>query len=432
MILQREVMQQNREVKLVTVPDGFAKDRVAQRYIAFFEWLDWTQVLERDETQVYPGRLPHSEASYIKAYLVMVCEKHSTVSTLHQYLLEHPALVWVIGFRVVADEQRIEGFDVEASIPTAGHLRRKLQTLNDRVLTALLAGTVETLCEIIPDLGETVSLDVKHIYAYVKANNPRTYVKDRYDKTQQPSGDPDCRLGVKRNRNQETTSGQTKVEKEYLWGYGTGIAVTRTPEGDEVVLAEYTQPFNAADVTYGLSLLERSRRNLKRPPRNITADAAFDAWYMYQGSAEVGGIAAIALNLRGHPTTCFGENGYPICACNGLEMTPGCIWIEDTHRCQSFTCFHCRNHRILNIEPGGLMRLQLDRQSDAYKNIYKQRTAAERINSQAKEHGIERPRQRNQQSVAHRNTLIYIVINVKTLHRIHKRKRNSKLSRRVA
>jgi hypothetical protein len=52
-----------------------------------------------------------------------------------------------------------------------------------------------------PNLGEVVAFDVKHIYAWVKENNPRAYIKDRYDKTQIPLGDPDCRLGVKRSTN---------------------------------------------------------------------------------------------------------------------------------------------------------------------------------------------------------------------------------------
>jgi hypothetical protein len=51
---------------------------------------------------------------------------------------------------------------------------------------------------------------VTHIYACVKQNNERAYVKERYNPDLQPAGDHDCKLGVKRS---------TKEEKEYLWGY---------------------------------------------------------------------------------------------------------------------------------------------------------------------------------------------------------------------
>src|SRR5436305_12558573 len=71
----------------------------------------------------------------------------------------------------------------------------------------------------------------------------------------------------------------------------------------------------------------------------------------------------------------------------------------------------------INAERGGLMRLTLDRSSPLYRALYCQRTSAERINSQAKALGIERPYVRNQCSVDRLNTLIYLLINAKALQR---------------
>ena len=70
---------------------------------------------------------------------------------------------------------------------------------------------------------------------------------------------------------------------------------------------------------------------------------------------------------------------------------------------------------------GARIRYQLDRQGQAYKDVYKQRTATERINSQAVALGIERPHLRNQQAITNRNTLIYILINLRFLQRIRQR-----------
>ncbi len=61
------------------------------------------------------------------------------------------------------------------------------------------------------------------------------------------------------------------------------------------------------------------------------------------------------------------------------------------------------------------MRLHLDRDSTAYKAIYRQRTAAERINSQATALGIERPKVRTAAAVRNLNTLTYLVINLHAL-----------------
>ena len=67
---------------------------------------------------------------------------------------------------------------------------------------------------------------------------------------------------------------------------------------------------------------------------------------------------------------------------------------------------------------GARIRHQLNRDSDAYKDLYKQRTAAERINAQATALGIERPKLRNEAAITNLNTLIYVLINLRALHRV--------------
>ncbi len=71
-----------------------------------------------------------------------------------------------------------------------------------------------------------------------------------------------------------------------------------------------------------------------------------------------------------------------------------------------------------NWEKGGLMRVLLDRSGPLYHAVYTQRTACERINSQAQALGIERPKVRNGRSVANLNTLIYLIVNVRALERV--------------
>jgi len=87
------------------------------------------------------------------------------------------------------------GFDVEQTVPCDRWIRHKQQWLSNETLRALFKKTVTELQVEIPGLGETVVSDTKHIYAWVKENNPREYISDRYDPDKKPSGDPDCRLG---------------------------------------------------------------------------------------------------------------------------------------------------------------------------------------------------------------------------------------------
>ncbi len=64
---------------------------------------------------------------------------------------------------------------------------------------------------------------------------------------------------------------------------------------------------------------------------------------------------------------------------------------------------------------------RLDRASADYKGIYNQRTATERINGQATELGIERPRLRNEAAIANHNTLLYVLIDLRALKRVRAR-----------
>ena len=67
---------------------------------------------------------------------------------------------------------------------------------------------------------------------------------------------------------------------------------------------------------------------------------------------------------------------------------------------------------------GARLRYTLDRDGETYKNIYRQRTAVERINSQALALGIERPHIRNGCAITNLNTLIYTLTNLRLLHRL--------------
>ncbi len=184
-------------------------------------------------------------------------------------------------------------------------LREKQRTLDHHRLQDLFHASVHALQEEIPGLGEVVAIDVKHQYAWVRENNLRESIKDRFCKERQPRGDPDCRVGVKSSSNQQQPDGSkkerqprgdsdgrvgvksspkqgqpegsTKERKEYLWGYGSGIATATTPDYGDMVIADLTQGFNASDVSYFLRLYLQTVAVLGFFPLHFTADAAYDA-----------------------------------------------------------------------------------------------------------------------------------------------------------
>jgi hypothetical protein len=411
-------------------------DPLVADYRAFFAELDWS-VVERWQAQRSPfyGSHGHPLSAYLKAFLVRIQEGLRYAKQLRAFLLKHPLLVIELGFQLVLDTNQPYGFDVEATLPTRFWLGEKLRQLDRSLLTELLAGTVRSLQEEIPGLGEVVAFDVKHLYAWVKHNNQRAYVPDRYDKTQRPAGDPDCRLGVKRSTNQEQPDGSTEEKKELLWGYGSGVAAATVADYGDVVLAEYTQPFNEGDVTYFRPLYQQTVIALDQYPTHLTADAAFDAWYVYEPAARHGGIGAVPLNQHSATSSQRDADATPRCA-RGLRMIPT-YQFDHTYgyRAQRFRCpllfpekteATCDHEQFakgkgcvkdVNWELGGIQRVTLDRNGPLYHAVYTQRTCCERINSQAKELGIEHPKVHNGRSVANLNTLIYLVINVRALHR---------------
>jgi len=321
-----------------TLTRMLAHDPIVRDYQAFFAQLDWSLVEQWQAQHSSRGRPPHPESAYLKAFLIRIRERCASSSELRRFLLKHPLLVIDLGFRLKLDASAPYGFDIQHTLPCDSWLREKLRTLDQDLLQALLRATVRALHTEIPGLGEVIAFDVKHIYAWVHENNPREAMRDRYCKDRQPRGDPDCRVGVKRSTNQVQPDGSTKEKKEYLWGYGSGVAAATDPVYGDVVLAEYTLPFNEGDVTYFHPLYQRAIVALDQFPIHITADAAYDFWYVYETVAHRHGIAAIPLNSHGHEDAPRDPDGTPYCS-KGLRMHPTYrFWHTNGYRAQRFRC----------------------------------------------------------------------------------------------
>jgi len=194
-------------------------DPLVQEYRAFFSQLDWSAVDRWQASRsAYCGSHGHPISAYLKAFLVRIKQGLIYTKQLRDFLLQHPLLVIELGFQLKLNWHADYGFDVESTLPSRYWFGEKLRELDRTLLQDLLAATVAALKEEIPGLGEVVAFDVKHIYAWVKENNSRAYVKDRYDKTQIPVGDPDCKLGVKRSTNKELPDGTSRAKKKSCCG----------------------------------------------------------------------------------------------------------------------------------------------------------------------------------------------------------------------
>lgn len=446
------------------LPDWVASDPLVIKYRSLLGDLPWDQFPERPTDRPWPGPKPQPRAPFVAAFLIKLHQDKRYMSDLRDFLIDHPALVWWLGFERVLDPQDKHGFSVEQTVPKRRHFSTVLRTLPNDGLQFLLTATVELLRECLtPEqqltFGDTIAGDTQAILAWVKENNPKQYIKEgRLDKTRQPKGDPDCKLGVKRRHNSCEGDGdqgepatpssdpkpanQCQVGVDILWGYATGIVVTRLPDTTEVVLAERTRPFNDSDVSYFYPLMDQVKARLGRKPRFGTWDAAFDAHYVYDYFHQAGGFAAVPYVEKRGGKRQFSPDGAPLCAA-GLPMTLQFTYQHNSdlvphergkYRCPllfpSVTGEGCPTSdahfakggctTTIAMSEGARIRHQLDRESEEYKRLFALRTMVERINSQAEALNMLRPKLRRGSAIANRNTLVYVLINLRALQRLRK------------
>jgi hypothetical protein len=435
----------------------------AMRILDLIGPLAWSDFPERNLYRNW-GQVAIPHAAFSAACLLKLNEHLVSMGDLRQYLVEHPAFIWLLGFPLRPSLRHTYGFDPQASLPTERHLTKLLRKIPNPSMQFLFRDSVRLLLGYFASqgiqAGECISLDTKHILAWVKENNPKAYVEKRFDKTRQPKGDQDCKLGCKRRHNQHTSKNPAPITPlsnplpastvsigEFYWGYGSGTVVVKVPDFGEFVLAELTQTFDQSDVSYFFPLMQKTEQVLGSQPRFGTSDAAFDAWYVYDyfhREDDPEAFAAVPFSEKGGYKANqrkFSKDGQPLCKAE-LPMFLKFTYRDRTvsiieHERGKYVCpliFPERSEQACPINhekwkkqgcsaamptsPGARLRYSLDRESQAYKDIYKQRTAVERINSQAFALGIERPHIRNGAAIANLNTLIYTLINLRLYQRL--------------
>ena len=445
------------------LPDFVRECPSAMRVLDLLGPLAWQGFPERD-LQRFWGQTTIPYAAFSAACLIKLNENLVSMGDLHRYFIEHPAFIWLLGFPLVPSSNYPCGFDPLASLPTARHFTQMSRKLPNDCLQFLLEQSVVLLLSKFSELNlavaDCISLDTKHIIAWVKENNPKAYVSERFNKLKQPAGDADCKLGCKRRHNRQISEPiLTPTHKavpaqhlsigEYYWGYGSGVVVVKVPDCGEFVLAEMTQSFDHPDVSYFFPLMAKTEKLLGFRPKFGTFDAAFDAFYVYeyfQRSSNPEAFAAVPFSEKGgYKSRKFSPEGLPICSA-GLAMPLSFTFTDRTtaiieHQRGKYVCpFFSKTAKHKSVKAscpihhsqarhggctatmptsiGARLRYSLDRQSQVYKDIYAQRSATERINSQAVGLGIERPHFRNGHAIANFNTLIYTLINLRLLHRL--------------
>ena len=152
---------------MIPTPSSVASDPIATHFRQLFASIDWHVLPERPDGR--PGPRPIADAVYLKALLVKIDRQLPSIPALPQYLLEHPALQWEVGFRPRG---------VHSAVPSSRWLGTQQRRLGDQV-RCLLQASAQQLATVVPDLDSRTALDATHHLAWVQQNNLNQSVPQR-------------------------------------------------------------------------------------------------------------------------------------------------------------------------------------------------------------------------------------------------------------
>ena len=144
----------------------------------------------------------------VRCFIYRGLRRLPTLSDLTYALRENPSLSEAVGL------------DPFAGCPSVERFSSWLRDTSNEALQELRVALIRRLIAASVVQGKVVALDSAPVSAPVKENNLKTCVRDRFNKTRYPKGDPEARLGAYCSY---AISGPQKLR--YFWGYRNHIIV---------------------------------------------------------------------------------------------------------------------------------------------------------------------------------------------------------------
>jgi len=324
------------------------------------------------------GRPPFARDALMRALIYQHLRRLPSLTDLAFELENNPAVAAACGFSTFQHPPSLERFS------------RFLRTTPHPDLENLRKRLVRTLIEENIIAGGVVALDSCAVEANVRQNNLKTSVKDRFDKTKFPRGDPDARLGVKIHFPQPF-----KPKVMFYWGYRNHIVIDTE---SELPLYEITYPNDRDEKKVAVPML-REVSALALPVSAVTGDANFDCEDILSYIAlEMKAQPVIPLNPRGKRDDSFRLRKDAVLCPADLPMhrkgrmnSKGRVYLQYTcplhwdkaYRGQYLLCpaghpkFVIQGcNYLLRLSPS--IRLTIDYGSRHFKTIYNERSSVER------------------------------------------------------
>jgi transposase len=372
-------------------------------YSKIFGELDLSGVCEfprkSTEPTKYEGRKPISRHNIYRAFVVMKTQRFREVSQLLDYLENNIVITMLCGF----EGGRIPGKDVFYDF-----LRDIPKAERDSVIIANTLNMHELGLVDFKDLVE----DSMPIFANTKLNNPKSFSKNRFKKSQTPAGDSNCKLGV-----HSASNDSNNKDFEFFWGYKDHVLLDALYG---LPIFNLTLTANTSDVKAGEILARQAEAHigLKGNVRHLIADKAYDSNPFYEAIKEILGAKVIA-PLRSNAKTQLFDGTVPVCEAGLTMHRCGRIYRDSGVR-YKFTCplrgssdkpCPCNHPNSLKLSKNkGCIKYRLvkaanlrnctNRDLPSFKRLYAKRSSIERYNSRFKFLDNEKASVRNLNSVS--------------------------------
>jgi len=367
---------------LLFSPEEISKKHL-QKYDLLLSTIDFS--LLKDE-HLSKGRNPFPKETILSSLVYKNIRCIPTLSDLLRELNEHPNLAFKLGFLPSKPLPSVERF--------SSFLRdtpnESLQSIREHLVRKLIM-----LGEI---TGKFVSTDSCPVAANVKENNLKTIVKNRFDKSKIPKGDPDARLGIV-----VTFPNENQKKISYFWGYKNHVV---TDALSELPISEVTKPANVHDSNPLIPQLRYLKNTFSLPIQAVIADSAFDSANIIEFVVkELNAKPVIAKNPRGNqnPNLKLSSKGAPICIAGFEMLSRGIFYDKSQNRKRhKFICpirgskkfakkvsvcpwWHpkflngsgCITYLRVDIDES--IRKSIDYGSETFKKLYNLRISSERI-----------------------------------------------------
>ncbi len=386
----------------------------AVRYDKLFENLP-----PLDEVRRQTGRRPFSRNSLLRALIYKALRRLSTLSDLTFELNNNPGVAQALGFHPLKAAPSVERFS--AFLHDTHY--RALQALRQQLVRTLITDGVIT--------GQAIAIDSCPMVVPVKENNLKTSVKDRFDKTRKPLGDPQARLGVMIHY-----PTPQKKQVRYFWGYRNHVI---TDTATELPIWETTKPAQVSEIRIAKALVRQAQQTFGLSINVVAADANYDAEdFLKFIIQDLHAVAIIPHNPRNEQKQGYHLQGDQVICEAGLPMyrkgkmrpkATGILYCQYTcpivydravqHQYIVCPVYHPKFFAgkgcnvLIRLDPS--IRQEMDYGTQHFKELYKRRTAVERIFSRLLSMAMQNPTvrgyhaNRNHATIAHLTVLLVAV-----------------------